>query len=112
MIITSGNRNDITQVEELTRGFCASYLLADKGYDGERALLAAKNIGATPIIPQRQGARAMRKFDVEAYKARHLIENLFQPSRNSDDWQQNMINMCKTTSVSSISPLSSIILNS
>jgi len=77
MIITAGNRNDITQVEKLTQGLCASYLLADKGYDGKSALEAAKAIGAQAVIPQRKGAKTMRKFDTEIYKARHLIENLF-----------------------------------
>jgi len=52
MIIAAGNRNDITQVEKLTQGLCASYLLADKGYDGKRALEAAKAIGAQAVIPQ------------------------------------------------------------
>jgi len=85
MIITAGNRNDITQVDKLTQGFRATSqleqfpksvtrfsgkncgknkkieqsgesnrpktALADKGYDGKRALEAAKNIGATPVIP-------------------------------------------------------------
>jgi len=77
MIITAGNRNNITQVDKLTQGFRASYLLADKGYDGKSALIAAKNIGAMPVIPQRKGAKTIRKFDTEIYKARHLIENLF-----------------------------------
>jgi len=77
MIVTSGNRNDITQVKELTKGMSASYLLADKGCDGKRALEAAEAIGAQPVIPQRKGAKTMRELDVDIYKARHLIENLF-----------------------------------
>jgi len=78
MIITAGNRNDITQVEKLTQGLCASYLLADKGYDGKRALEAVKGHRCTSGYPaSAKGAKTMRKFDREIYKARHLIENLF-----------------------------------
>jgi len=76
MIIAAGNRNDITQVAKLIQGLCASYLLADKGYDGKKTLEAAKAIGAQAVIPQRKGAKTTRQFDADIYKAGHLIENL------------------------------------
>jgi len=45
MIITSGNRNDIVQVKQLTEGFRASYLLANKGHDGNKALSGQSHLG-------------------------------------------------------------------
>src|SRR3546814_11446887 len=37
-LLTGGERNDITQIEGLLDGLQARHVLADKGYDGQRAM--------------------------------------------------------------------------
>jgi len=76
MIVTTGNCNDIIQINALPHNVQANYLLADKGYDGKAALDAARNIGTKPTIPQHKETKTMRKLDPDIYKTRHMIENL------------------------------------
>ena len=76
-ILTSGERNDITQIEGLLDGLKASHVLADKGYDGQRAMDAVAATGAKPVIPRRTTTAQWRTFDAIIYKDRNLIERFF-----------------------------------
>jgi transposase len=58
-------------------GMDADYLLADKGYDSEAILEAAKRNGMEAVIPPRKNRKEQRWFDKEVYKLRHLVENAF-----------------------------------
>jgi len=77
LIATAGQRNDITQAETLLAGFEAGHVLADKGYDGKRAIEAVQKAGAIPVIPSRKGAKKPRQIDDELYKERNIIERFF-----------------------------------
>ena len=77
LIATPGQRNDITQAEALLEGFEADYVLADKGYDGERAIEAVDKAGAISVIPSRKGSKQPRQIDTELYKERNMIERFF-----------------------------------
>jgi len=76
-ILTGGERNDITQIEALLDGLQAGHVLADKGYDAQRAITAIKLAGAIPVIPRRKTTAQWRRFDAVLYKERNLIERFF-----------------------------------
>jgi len=61
----------------LIEGVDADYLLADKGYDSDAIIDAAKWNGMEPVIPPRKNRKEQRYFDREIYKLRHLVENAF-----------------------------------
>ena len=77
ILITGGERNDITQIEPLLDGITTDFVLADKGYDAQRAIDAAHASGATPVIPRRKTTATRRPFDAALYKERNLIERFF-----------------------------------
>lgn len=77
ILLTGGERNDITQIEPLLDGMKTGFVLADKGYDGQRAINAIAAAGATPVVPRRKTTATWRPFDVTLYKERNLIERLF-----------------------------------
>jgi transposase len=76
-ILTGGERNDITQIEPLLQGLKAGHVLADKGYDGQRAMDAIAASGAKPVVPRRTTTAKWRSFDATIYKDRNLIERFF-----------------------------------
>lgn len=76
-ILTGGERNDITQIEPLLDGLKAHQVLADKGYDGQRAMDAIAAAGAKPVVPRRITTASWRGFDAALYKDRNLIERFF-----------------------------------
>ena len=53
-ILTGGERNDITQIKGLLEGLKSNYALADKGYDGQRAMNVIATAGAKPVVPRRR----------------------------------------------------------
>ena len=62
-VLTGGERNDITQIEALLEGMTAGHVLADKGYDGQRAMDAIAATGAKPVVPRRTTTAQWRSFD-------------------------------------------------
>jgi transposase len=77
LILTGGERNDITQIEPLLEGLKADFVLADKGYDGARAMQAIAATGAKPVVPRRSTTASWRKFDAFLYKDRNAVERFF-----------------------------------
>jgi transposase len=75
--ITPGPTADCTQAERLMEGFCAEYLLADRGYDSDAIVEAALLKGMTPVIPPKSNRKIKRDCDEYIYKLRHLVENAF-----------------------------------
>lgn len=74
IILTGGERNDITQIEPLLDGLRAGFVLADKAYDGQRTIDAIEAAGATPVVPRRTCTTSRRPFDAILYKERNAIE--------------------------------------
>jgi transposase len=74
-ILTGGQRNDITQAEQLVENFSAEYVIADKGYDAEPFVLKLKERNCEVVIPSRRNHKVQREIDTHLYKERHLIEN-------------------------------------
>jgi len=67
-ILTGGQRNDITQIEGLLEGLKTGHVLADKGYDGQRAMDAIAAAEAKPVVPRRKTTATWRTFDAALYK--------------------------------------------
>ena len=63
---------------ELLNGVRAKALLADKAYDLDKIIQSVQEQGMQVIIPSKANRKTQRSLDKERYKARHLVENLFQ----------------------------------
>ena len=77
MAVTAGTVADCTQAEALIDGIEAEYLLADRGYDTNGVLAAARAGGMTPVIPPKGSRKSPQEYDGVLYQARHLAENGF-----------------------------------
>lgn len=55
----------------------AGFVLADKGYDGARAMQAIAAAGAKPVVPRRSTTASWRRFDATLYKDRNAVERFF-----------------------------------
>ena len=77
MEVTAGTVADCTQAEALIDGIDAGYLLADRGYDTDQVLAAARDIGMTPVIPPKRSRKDPQSYDEALYQARYLVENCF-----------------------------------
>ncbi|MDF3048209.1 MAG: transposase [Candidatus Midichloriaceae bacterium] len=75
--VTAGQRSDYIKALDLVNGFKMGALLADKGYDANYMIDAAKSISAEAVIPPRSQRKAPRDYDRELYKERNLIERMF-----------------------------------
>ncbi len=73
-ILTGGQRNDITQAEQLIENLFPDYVLADKGYDADKFVLLLQQRNSKVVIPSRVNRKLQRVIDLELYKERHLIE--------------------------------------
>ncbi len=73
-ILTGGQRNDITQAEQLLENLFPDYVIADKGYDSDKFVLLLKKRNSQVVIPSRVNRKIQRVIDTDLYKERHLIE--------------------------------------
>jgi transposase len=77
LILTGGNRNDVTQALELLKGWETERVIADKGYDAQSVLDGIALMGAEAVIPPKRNRKEQREIDREFYKERHLVECFF-----------------------------------
>jgi transposase len=75
--VTAGQRSDYIKALELVENRKMKALIADKGYDADYMVRAAKNAGAKAVIPARARRKEPREYDTELYKERNLIERMF-----------------------------------
>ena len=77
IVLTPGERNDITQADALVADVYDSYVVADKGYDSDafRDKLLEQN--CTPAIPPRSNRINPSTYDEYIYKERHVVECFF-----------------------------------
>ncbi len=57
-------------------------LLADKGYDADYVVEAAKAVGAEAVIPSKSNRKIIREYDEDLYKERNNIERLFNKMKH------------------------------
>lgn len=55
----------------------AGHVLADNGYDGQRAIDAIAAAGAKSVVPRRTTTATWRGFDAAIYNDCNLIERFF-----------------------------------
>ena len=78
-VMTAGQRRDSKPVSKLLDGLAAKALLAAKAYDSYKIFQAVQKQGMDIIIACRVNRKKNpRVLDTHRYKARHLVENLFQ----------------------------------
>lgn len=75
--VTAGQRSDYIKALDLIEGQSMSALIADKGYDANYMVEAAKFVEAQAVIPPRSQRKTPRDYDQELYKERNLIERMF-----------------------------------
>lgn len=77
VILTPGQRGDVTQAPVLLNGLSARRVLADKAYDSNALRRIVAGIGAEAVIPCNPTRKQPIPYDFEAYKARNRIERCF-----------------------------------
>ena len=82
LIVTPGQRNDVTQEKELLEDFETQRIIGDKGYDAQVVLDKAEEMRAEVVIPPKANRKEKREYDKEYYKERHLIENFFNKMKH------------------------------
>ena len=77
-ILTSGNRNDITQAPALIQGIgSCKYVIGDKGYDSDAFRERIVSAGGVAVIPPRESRTDPIAYDEDLYKRRNIIERFF-----------------------------------
>lgn len=76
LVLTGGERHDITEAEALIADLSPQYVVADKGYDSDSLREQIRRQGAKPVIPSRRGYRR-RRHDRTRYKLRNVVERFF-----------------------------------
>ena len=77
IIITPGQRSEITQAEELLEGTQNSNILADKAYDCDKFRAQIKTQNCRAVIPPKSNRVEFIDYDKYTYKERHAIECFF-----------------------------------
>lgn len=77
LILTGGNRHDVTQAQALLEGWETDRVMADKGYDSDAVLALIEAMVAEAVIPPKANRIEQRVYDKEFYKERHLVECFF-----------------------------------
>jgi transposase len=77
VILTPGQRGDVTQASALLAGLTPKRVLADKAYDANALREIIAGLNAEAVIPCNPTRKVLIPCDFEAYKARNLIERCF-----------------------------------
>ena len=68
---------DVTQAEPTIREIRAGAYMADKGFDSDEVVRAARRRGAKAMIPPRKNREVIREYDKHTYKERAKVEWFF-----------------------------------
>jgi len=77
VVLTPGQRNDVTQAGALIDGYEAGAVLGDKGYDSDDLAEQIAEAGAAVVIPSRANRLERRALDQNLYADRNKIERFF-----------------------------------
>ncbi len=78
MEITPGNTSDITVAPGLLKTLEDTAVVGDKGYDSRELRGTLRAQDCEPCIPARKNVKNPEAYDVELYRTRHVVENVFQ----------------------------------
>ncbi len=73
-VLTAGQEADVTQAEALIEGHEAGAVIADKAFDSDAVVAAAKRQGAEAVIPPKKNRKVPRVYDEHLYKERKKVE--------------------------------------
>jgi transposase len=73
-VLTGGQEADVTQAEPLMLGHQADAAIADKAYDSDAVVDAAKRQGAEAVIPSKKNRKVPRDYDEHLYKEGKKVE--------------------------------------
>lgn len=74
LVLTGGERHDITQAPTLLEGFDFERVIADRGYAAADFVDYLLQRGIEAVIPPHQRAKLLRAYDQWLYRERHLVE--------------------------------------
>ncbi len=94
-IVTDGITADCSKAEELIGNTRARELIADRGYNSNKIVQNAENLGMKVVISPRKNRKIQRKYDKNAYKIRRLVENAFLHLKR---WRGIATKYCKNLS--------------
>ncbi len=77
LLLTEGQRSDVTQAPALVIGLTDANVIGDKGYDSKALVEQIESQGCTAVIPYRTCSTS-RPIDWHLYKERALVEGFFQ----------------------------------
>ena len=77
ILLTPGQRNDVTQAKSLLEGQSGDFTIADKGYDSDEVREVIKSNDSESVIPPRENRNTKYDYDKDIYKERHVIECFF-----------------------------------
>jgi transposase len=73
-LLTGGQGADVSQAGPLLEGQRAGAAIADKAYDSDAVVDAARRQGAEAVIPSRKNRKVPRAYDGHLYKERKKVE--------------------------------------
>lgn len=76
-MLTSGQRSDIKEAENLLEPYDPEAVLGDKGYDSDKLLAYIEAKGAEAVIPSKKNRKVQREIDKILYTDRNKIERFF-----------------------------------
>ena len=94
-IVTDGVTADCAKAGELIENTGARGLIADRGYDSDKIVQNAENLGMKVVIPPRKNRKVQRNYDKNTYKIRRLVENAFLHLKR---WRGIATRYCKNLS--------------
>jgi transposase len=74
LILTGGQRHDITQAKALIDGLPAEWVLGDTAFDADHFRTDITAINAAAAIPSHPSRAIKLPLDQDIYKERHLVE--------------------------------------
>lgn len=77
IILSVGQRADITQAEPLLADYRSNAVLADRGYDADALITYLQASGTEVVIPAKKNRLVSRSIDENLYKDRNKVERYF-----------------------------------
>ena len=77
IILSVGQRADITQAESLLAGYETDAVLADRGYDANELIDWLEETHTEVVIPSKKNRLVERQIDENLYKDRNKVERYF-----------------------------------
>ena len=77
ILLTPGQRHDVTQMPTLLKGFTKANIIADRAYGSAKIRKQIKDQDCTAVIPPRKNAINPEHYDKDLYKERHNVECFF-----------------------------------